>query len=769
MKITKRLSYILDSAFENAQSARHEFITPEHVLYTALQDSYVIDILQACNADVKSIEHNIEEYLRTSIPVSQDAPPVQTAGMTSVLHRAFSHCVSSEKDTIDIADVLVSMLDEKNNYCSYYLLCGGVDRVELLAAVSRIEAPKFTAEHGGAAESSAAAAGEKRRAAAQSALEQFAVDLTEQARQKRIDPLIGRAAELAETIRVLCRRKKHNPLHVGDPGVGKTAITEGLALLIAEGRAPAVLADCSIYSLNMGTLVAGTKFRGDFEERVRRVVQELAAKHNAILFIDEIHTIVGAGSVSGGSLDASNLLKPLLVSDTVRCIGATTHEEYTRIFSKDRALERRFQKIDITEPSEEDTVRILRGVKGAYEAFHHVRYSPAALKAAVSLSVQYLPERRLPDKAIDVIDEAGAARRISRTQEPEKQVSVSAAHIARVVANMARVPEKTVGADERERLFSLEAALGAAIFGQDEAVRTAVQAVKKSRAGFHPPDKPAACLLFAGPTGVGKTELAKTLAAALSLPLIRFDMSEYQEKHTVSRLIGSPPGYVGFEEGGLLTAAVRKEPHCVLLLDEIEKAHGDIFNVLLQVMDYASLTDTQGRKADFRNVLLIMTSNAGARDMERQAIGFGGGARGDGAMDDALRSLFSPEFRNRLDAVVPFHVLDEDAVRSVVRREFAKLSGRLSSRGVTVAVSERCVSYIAREGASKEYGARRIARLIEDLVSARLIDEVLFGSLSHGGRAFCDYDEQAGFTVSYDGARGKEPVPAGGRAGAGTE
>jgi ATP-dependent Clp protease ATP-binding subunit ClpA len=589
--------------------------------------------------------------------------------------------------------------------------------------------------------------------------------------------VIGREAELDRTVQVLCRRLKNNPVHVGDSGVGKTAITEGLAQRIVEGKVPPTLRDFSIFSLDMGALVAGTKYRGDFEERIKRVIEEMFKKQRAILFIDEIHTLVGAGSVSGGALDASNLLKPALTSGKIRCIGSTTHEEYGKFFDKDRALSRRFQKIDINEPNLDDAVAILMGLKQKYEDYHHVRYGDEAVEGAVRLSAQFITERRLPDKAIDVIDEAGAFARIeafkrlkadpaepgetgraARTPNHAKTENKSAEtvqeaaqraavetididlpQIEKVVARIARIPERSVGESEKDKLRTLEEKLRARIFGQDEAVTAVVKAVRRSRAGFRGENKPVANFLFVGPTGVGKTELARQLTDILGVSMHRFDMSEYQERHTVSRLIGSPPGYVGYEEGGLLTDAVRKQPHSVLLLDEIEKAHPDVYNILLQIMDYATLTDNNGRKADFRNVVLIMTSNAGARDIGKSLIGFGERITGDSEVDSAVEKTFTPEFRNRLDAVVRFGHLSREIMSSIVQKELDAFKIQLAEKNVTLEVSAACVDHLAQEGYSREFGARNVGRLVEDKIKSFFVDEVLFGSLSEGGEARADW------------------------------
>ncbi|HKL85920.1 MAG TPA: AAA family ATPase, partial [Treponemataceae bacterium] len=600
----------------------------------------------------------------------------------------------------------------------------------------------------------------KTKPAKKSFLERFTVELTSLAREGKLEPLIGREDELDRTIQVLCRRMKNNPIHVGDAGVGKTAVTEGLAQRIASKDVPPLLYDYEVFSLDMGALVAGTKFRGDFEERIKRVLEELMRKEKAILFIDEIHTIIGAGATGGGTLDASNLLKPALTSGKLRCIGSTTYEEYNKYFEKDHALSRRFQKIDIVEPTEEESISIVQGLRTRYEEFHGVHYTDEAIEQAVKLSAQYITERRLPDKAIDIIDESGARARIAAglieakktvapvtaatdvTENPAVIPIVDRALIETVVAKIARIPEKTVSSGETERLKELEPTLTRSIFGQTEAVQAVVKAVKRSRAGFRAQGKPVANFLFVGPTGVGKTELARKLAEVLGISMHRFDMSEYQEKHTVSRLIGSPPGYVGFEEGGLLTDLVRKQPHAVVLLDEIEKAHSDIYNILLQIMDYATLTDNQGRKADFRNVIFIMTSNAGARDIGKPMIGFGGESVSEAAVLEAVEKTFTPEFRNRLDAIVRFDHLSKEVMVSIVKKELDAVFGRLAEKKVVLRVPEDVVEFIAEKGYSIEFGARNAARLIEDLITTPLVDLVLFGELSGGGKASCELDEK---------------------------
>jgi len=857
---------ILDQAWADARTRGHEYVTPEHVLLAMLDHQPTLKLLALCGADIAYIHDNVDEYLRKNMPIATSREPMQTIGFQTVLQRALFHCESAEKAVLEISDLLVSLIDESKNHCSYFMQRGGLDRLVLLEVIShggvardevsqgeteidsfdegltedpaigkgqQDPAQKFDAageerepgsrdardsrdgrdarsaqdpfEQGesGADSADAGDPGFRQKTAKKTMLERYTVELTALARQGKLEPLIGRADELERTIQVLCRRMKNNPIHVGEAGVGKTAITEGLAQRIADGKVPALLREYELYSLDMGSLVAGTKFRGDFEERVKRVLDELVKKQKVILFIDEIHTLVGAGSTGGGTLDASNLMKPILASGKIRCIGSTTYEEYDKYFEKDHALSRRFQKIDIAEPSEDDAIAILNGLKKRYEDFHGVVYTPEAIEQAVRLSSQYINERKLPDKAIDVIDEAGARARIfagalqvdpsesgaetgpaipdGKAVPPESAVGetvgsldgavaeeteehadagvrggdsgsgeadiveaaipvIDRALIETVIAKMARIPERTVSTGEVDRLRELEPILMRSIFGQESAVRAVVSAVKRSRAGFRAPGKPVANFLFVGPTGVGKTELARKLAEVLGISIHRFDMSEYQEKHTVSRLIGSPPGYVGFEEGGLLTDAVRKQPHAIVLLDEIEKAHPDVFNILLQIMDYATLTDNQGRKADFRNVILIMTSNAGAREIGKPMIGFGGRAVSDEAVTEAVERTFTPEFRNRLDAVVGFGHLSAEVMESIVRKELEAVSSRLATKGVSLNVTPEAVSHIAVKGYSPEFGARKVSRLVEELVTTPLVDMVLFGELSSGGIATCDVD-----------------------------
>jgi ATP-dependent Clp protease ATP-binding subunit ClpA len=763
MRISGHVQAIIDAAYNEAKIRNHEYVTPEHVLYAALAFDEVQGVLFSCGADLEQLKHGVENYFEQKLPVVKTGEPTKTVGFHSIIERAVIHSQSAQKNMIDIADILVSLYDEERCHSAYYLRKAGVKRLELLQVLSHsygndsiFNSGKEDGKYAGCPEDDN---NDGQRKNKKNALERYALDLTALARDKKLEPVIGREEELDRTVQVLCRRLKNNPIHVGDSGVGKTAITEGLAQRIVADKVPPTLRGFSIFSLDMGALVAGTKYRGDFEERVKRVVEEMLKKEKAILFIDEIHTLVGAGSVSGGALDASNLLKPALTSGKLRCIGSTTHEEYGKFFEKDRALSRRFQKIDINEPSEEVAIDILKGLKSRYEDYHRVCYSDEAVETAVRLSAQFITERRLPDKAIDVIDEAGAHARIeaykaaaasaetlketeesATTQNAETEIiEISLPLIETVVSKIARVPQRSVGESEKDKLRELEKRLKERIFGQDDAVAAVVKAVKRSRAGFRAEGKPVANFLFAGPTGVGKTELARQLAEILGIAMIRFDMSEYQEKYTVSRLIGSSPGYVGYEDGGQLTDAVRKQPHAVVLLDEIEKAHNDIYNILLQIMDYATLTDNQGRKADFRNVIFIMTSNAGAREIGKGLIGFGERIMDESAVDSAVEKIFTPEFRNRLDAVVRFGHLSREIMVSIVQKELDAFTVQLAGKKVTLTVTETCVDKLAEEGYSREFGARNAGRLIEEKIKGFFVDEVLFGRLSEGGSAVVDW------------------------------
>lgn len=745
MKISENLNRIIMAAYAEANVRRHEFITPEHLLYACLFFDEGKEIVVHCGGDPARLKEVLEKHLDvadTATPTVNRA--VQSLGFQSVLERAAWHGATAQKETLDLGDILVSLLEEKESHASFFLQREGITRLVLLNYISH-GISVFSEESGNRKPDAGTGEGEAVRGDKEEPnkfLRAYTTELTARAKAGEMDPLIGRDEILSRTIQVLCRRFKNNPVHVGEPGVGKTAITEGLAQLVAAGKVPDKLRDVKIYSLDMGAVLAGTRFRGDFEERMKRVLAELQKQEKAILFIDEIHNIVGAGAVSGGSMDASNILKPALVSGKLRCIGSTTYDEYRKFFEKDGALSRRFQKVEVPEPSVEDTVRILDGLRERYETYHRVAYTEEGLRAAAELSGRYISDRRLPDKAIDVIDEAGSFASMSRvaSDAAADAAVIGTREIERVVARIARIPEKSVSTSEVGKLQDLEAELKARIFGQAEAVERVVEAVKRSRAGFREPDKPVASLLFVGPTGVGKTELARRLAETLGIPLLRYDMSEYQEKHSVAKFVGAPPGYVGYEEGGLLTEAVRKNPHAVLLLDEIEKAHADIFNALLQVMDYATLTDNNGKKADFRNVILLMTSNAGAREIGRQTIGFEGLPIQRDAVFKALERIFSPEFRNRLDGVVNFQGLTEEVVLKIVKRAVADFAAQLVGKKVLLTVTEGCFAWLARKGYSPEFGAREIARLVQDKVKRFFVDEVLFGSLREGGEALADIE-----------------------------
>lgn len=765
MKISSLLGKILSEALLLVRQSRHEYLTPEHLLRASLDSPPIVDILSACGAQPDFMKDDISKYLETKVPrrpfgtEDNNPVPTETLGFQSVMNRAVFHCVASDRNAVDITDVLISMLDETKNYCSYFLHSHGVERQPLLDIISRIRTVRMENTQQDEFENTQP----KNKGGRKTALERYCIDMTEQARSGMYDILVGREAEIERTIQVLCRRTKNNPLHVGDAGVGKTAITQGLANRIVKGDVPQNLQNFSIYSLDIGLMLAGSKFRGDFEERLHAIVDELAERKNAILFIDEIHMIIGAGTNGGSSMDAANMLKPALANGKIRCIGSTTFEEYAKNFEKDRALVRRFQKIDITEPTRNETIKIIEGLLPRYEQYHRVKYSKSAVESAVDLSIQYLTDRRLPDKAIDIIDEAGAFSSIkagggfsgktaifqvsvlgsmTSANNYTRAGAVSSSTIAHVVSKITRIPVETLAGGEKEKLKNLENRICDEIYGQNSAVNIVVNAVKRARAGIKNPEKPEACFLFVGPTGVGKTELARTLATELGQPLLRYDMSEYQERHAVSRLIGSPPGYIGYDSGGLLTDEVRKNPHSVILFDEIEKAHEDIYNIFLQVMDYGMLTDNQGRKTDFRNCIIIMTSNAGARDMEKARVGFerdtAGFAEDKASIKEAVEREFSPEFRNRLNAVVPFMHLDTDTVLSIVRKEWKKLATRLSAKKVRLTLSFDCEAYLAEIGYSREFGARNLTRIIEEKIATPLVDEILFGSLSKGGAVVAD-------------------------------
>jgi len=741
--ISKDLQSSIRFALAEARRLRHEYLTLEHLLLGLLRDPRTTEVLKACGARPESLKKHLETFLGDNVetlPPGSDAEPQQTMGVERVLQRAAFHALSAEQKVMDSADVLVALFRETDSHALHLLKDEGVTRYDLLNYIS----------HGIKKEDASAAPGdelEKHGAPtddddapgpARNPLEAYCTDLSVEAKEGRIDPLIGRKNELDRTVQVLCRRRKNNPLYVGEAGVGKTAIAEGLALAIHADTVPGPLKGAKVYSLDMGALLAGTKFRGQFEERLKAVLKALQAQENAVLFIDEIHTIVGAGATSGGSMDASNLLKPALATGRLRCIGSTTYQEYKASFERDRALSRRFQKIDVTEPSVEDTVLILKGLAPSYEKHHGVKYLEEAIRAAAELSAKYVNEKFLPDKAIDVIDEAGAQDRLR--EKPTGTVTLK--DVEDIVAKMARIPPKSVALDEKEQLKKLDDDLKTVIFGQDKAIADLASAIKLSRSGLRSPEKPIGSFLFAGPTGVGKTELARQLAKTLGIEFLRFDMSEYSERHTVSRLIGAPPGYVGFDQGGLLTDAVRKHPHAVVLLDEIEKAHPELFNILLQVMDHATLTDNNGRKADFRNVILILTTNAGAREMKARAVGFGERPMMDASKaKEALDRMFAPEFRNRLDVTVMFGGLDTDTILKVVDKEVKNLQSLLDEKQVTVHLTEKARIWLADHGYDPEFGARPMARLVDNALKKPLAEALLFGQLVAGGKAMAEVKE----------------------------
>jgi ATP-dependent Clp protease ATP-binding subunit ClpA len=739
--IAKELQASIRFALAEAKRLRHEYLTLEHLLLGLMRDPRTLEVLKACGARPERIKQRLEKFVEETVerlPEGAEAEPQQTMSVERVLQRAAYHALSAEQKVMDSADVLVALFREVDSQALFFIKEEGITRYDLLNYISHgIKKDGEGTSQTGEEREAPATSGDDDDAPgpAKNPLEAYCTDLNSEAKAGRIDPLIGRTMELERTIQVLCRRRKNNPLYVGDAGVGKTAIAEGLALSIFEKKVPEALANARVFSLDMGALLAGTKFRGQFEERLKAVLKALSQQEDAVLFIDEIHTIVGAGATSGGSMDASNLLKPALASGRLRCIGSTTYQEYKASFERDRALSRRFQKIDIGEPSVEDTIKILEGLKSRYEEHHKVTYEPDALRVAAELSAKYINEKFLPDKAIDVIDESGAIDRL-RTPRTGK---VTVPDVEAVVAKMARIPPKSVAVDERAALQRLEKDLKAVIFGQDRAIDELSASIKLSRSGLRSPEKPIGSFLFAGPTGVGKTELAKQLAKVLGIEFLRFDMSEYGERHTVSRLIGAPPGYVGFDQGGLLTDAVRKHPHAVVLLDEIEKAHPELFNILLQVMDHATLTDNNGRKADFRNVIVIMTTNAGAREMKAKSVGFGERPMVDPSRaKEALERAFSPEFRNRLDATVPFGGLTKDIILRVVDKEVKALGELLLEKKVKVALSPQAREWMAEKGYDPEFGARPMARLVDQAIKKQLAEALLFGELKNGGTAHFD-------------------------------
>ena len=721
-------------AVREAQRRRHEFLTTEHVLYAMLFDEHGQEILQACGGDVDLLRTDLELYFEQdleSLEHLDEEMPEQTIGLQNVLQRTVTHMQASGGDEIGVGDILAALLEQEDCLAAQILKAEGLSRLDILNyvshGISKVPLQDVEPEQR-ESEEQPRKSQEGKPAKKVDPLEAFTVNLLERAAKGKIDPLVGRAAELERTIQILCRRRKNNPVLVGEPGVGKTAIAEGLALRILEQDVPELLHDAELFALDMGALLAGTKYRGDFEERLKAVVKALSKRPRAILVVDEIHTIVGAGATSGGSLDAANILKPGLGSGELRCIGSTTYEEYKNLFEKDRALSRRFQKIDVLEPTVEETVEILQGLKNSYEEHHGVKYTTAALEAAANLSARHINFRRLPDKAIDVIDEAGARLRIY----PRKRATIGVADIEAVIAGMARIPARKLAQTDRRKLKDLDRSVKRQVFGQDAAITQICQAIRRARAGLGQPEKPTGSFLFTGPTGVGKTEVARQLAAQMGIEFLRFDMSEYMEKHAVSRLIGSPPGYVGFEQGGLLTDAVIRNPHAVLLLDEIEKAHEDIYNILLQVMDHGALTDNNGRQANFHNVILIMTSNVGAREMSSAPIGFGD--RLPGEARQAVEKTFSPEFRNRLDAIISFRSLDEDVMTRVVDKFIRQLQASLQERKVTLRLTDGARRDLAQRGYDPVFGARPLGRLIESEIGNMLADEILFGRLTGGGK-----------------------------------
>ena len=732
--LSKDLEVTLNEAFRTAKSKRHEFMTVEHLLLALLDNSVALDVLEKVGAEVERLRKDLHDHIDATTPLipagDSDRETQPTLGFQRVLQRAVFHVQSSGKKEVTGGNVLVAIFSEQESQAVYFLKQQNIARIDVVNyiahGISKIPGAEGEQPEGSGVEGEE----ELGEGQQQSALESFASNLNDQAKAGRIDPLVGRDQELERVIQVLCRRRKNNPLLVGESGVGKTAIAEGLAKRIVDGEVPEVVGDSTIYALDMGALLAGTKYRGDFEKRFKMVLAELKKDEGSILFIDEIHTIIGAGAASGGVMDASNLLKPLLTSGEIRCMGSTTYSEYRGIFDKDRALSRRFQKIDITEPDVNDTYQILKGLKSRYEDHYHLRYTDKALRAAAELADRYITDRFQPDKAIDVIDEAGAAQQLIAPSKRKK--SIGATDVEQVVAKIARIPSSQVTTSDKVALKDLDQKLKMVVFGQDEAIDSLASAIKLSRAGLKSGEKPIGSFLFAGPTGVGKTEVCRQLANIMGVELLRYDMSEYMERHTVSRLIGAPPGYVGFDQGGLLTEAVTKHPHSVVLLDEIEKAHPEVFNLLLQVMDHGTLTDNNGRKADFRNVVLVMTTNAGAQEISRSSIGF---AEQDHSTDgmEALKKMFTPEFRNRIDAIVQFHSLGTDVIKTVVDKFLTELQAQLDDKKVMLDVDEEAREWLAREGYDEKMGARPMQRLIQEKIKRQLAEDVLFGDLSKGG------------------------------------
>ena len=732
----RELETTLHNALAAASARRHEYATLEHLLLALIGDEHAAQVMSGCGVELGDLRDAVTTYLDgelDALKTEGETDPSPTSGFQRVIQRAILHVQSSGREEVTGANVLVALFSERESYAVYFLQQQDMTRLDAVSFISHGIGKGGQAQEARDVKGSSDEEKPQKPDAKQkgdSALKQFTVNLNEKAREGKVDPLIGRTAEVDRTIQILCRRSKNNPLYVGDPGVGKTAIAEGLARKIIEGAVPEVLLPAVIYSLDMGALLAGTRYRGDFEERLKQVVGELEKLPHAVLFIDEIHTVIGAGATSGGAMDASNLLKPALSGGQIRCIGSTTYKEFRNHFEKDRALLRRFQKIDVNEPSVEDTIKIVNGLRASFEAHHKLKYTGDAIKTAVELSARYINDRKLPDKAIDVIDEAGAMQML--VPENRRKKVIGTKEVEAVIATMARIPPKSVSADDKTVLASLETDLKRVVFGQDAAIEKLASAIKLSRAGLREPNKPIGNYLFSGPTGVGKTEVARQLAEILGIPLQRFDMSEYMERHSVSRLIGAPPGYVGFDQGGLLTDAVDQQPHCVLLLDEIEKAHPDLFNILLQVMDNGRLTDQHGKSVDFRNTILIMTTNAGASDMARESVGFGNLSR-EGEDEEAVKKMFTPEFRNRLDAIVPFSYLPSEVVARVVEKFVLQLELQLADRNVHIALEDDARDWLTAKGYDKLYGARPMSRLIQEKIKQPLAEELLFGKLVNGG------------------------------------
>src|SRR5919107_513457 len=729
----RELEQTLHNALAEASRRRHEYATLEHLLIALIDDEHASKVMTACGVSRDELRASVKNYLDQelgALVADSGTDPSPTSGFQRVVQRAILHVQSSGRDEVTGANVLVALFSERESYAVYFLQQQDMSRLDAVSYISHGVGKGETAAEPAEVKGADEGKPEEGKKKNESALKQFTVNVNEKAKSGRVDPLIGRGPEVDRTVQILCPRSKNNPLYVGDPGVGKTAIAEGLARKIIEGDVPDVLKGAVIYALDMGALLAGTRYRGDFEERLKSVVSELEKLPSAILFIDEIHTVIGAGATSGGAMDASNLLKPALSSGAIRCIGSTTYKEFRNHFEKDRALLRRFQKIDVNEPTIEDTIKIIAGLRTSFEQHHNVSYTTDAVKSAVELSARYIHDRKLPDKAIDVIDEVGAMQMLVPPSRRKKVITPK--EIEAVVATMARIPPKSVSTDDKRVLENLEADLKRVVFGQDMAIEKLASAIKLSRAGLRDPDKPIGNYLFSGPTGVGKTEVARQLASVLGVPLQRFDMSEYMERHSVSRLIGAPPGYVGYDQGGLLTDAVDQHPHCVLLLDEIEKAHPDLFNILLQVMDNGKLTDHHGKTVDFRNTILIMTTNAGASDMAREGIGFGASSRED-AQEDAVKKMFTPEFRNRLDAIVPFAYLPPAVVARVVDKFILQLELQLADRGVHIDLDDDARAWLTERGYDKLYGARPMSRLVQEKIKQPLAEELLFGKLVNGG------------------------------------